>query len=37
MEDAIVEIDVLKALAEDLSPAHSGVKRAQEDPLQVHR
>src|ERR1035437_2812296 len=35
VEDAIVEVDVLPTLAEDLSPAHSGVERAEDDPLQV--
>src|ERR1035438_9414642 len=35
MEDAIVEIDVLPTLAEDLSPAHSRVECAKDNPLQV--
>src|ERR1039458_8450558 len=35
MEDAIVEIDVLPSLAQDLSPAHSGMECASDDPLQV--
>src|ERR1039458_4208213 len=35
IEDAIVEIDVLPTLAEDLSQSHSRVECAKDNPLQV--
>src|SRR5690242_16356665 len=35
MEDAIVEIDVLPSLGKDLSPAHPGVERTADDPLEM--
>ena len=37
VEDAIVEVDVLKELMKNLSPAHSGIESAEDDPLQVQR
>src|SRR5665213_3191797 len=35
MENAIVEIDIFPSLAQDFSPAHPGIERAKNDPLQV--